>query len=619
MADPSSESAGKVKSKHARKPTAVIPALPLGFPDKRPKRLSHTASHDANAVSQAPTSTVGDEAEQRSHSVHSEQTTSSVLTPAWEAQDTTYSTPAHQSTPVNGLEEAHDLQANATREGEPTSNQEHQDLTETATLNNGQASEAAHDGSIVTVKGVQDVSQTNTDAPDDAGQETATAAGGRRVRLAEDETQSSEQDESDQQPSSATGLTDYAGSIAESNLETIVDETQRPRRVSGMPHRKSEVAPELLTNGFSPHPAHGSHVSHVVNGSTSSQPPAQPEPPVLFSMQDHLLFLASSKSFYDTVIQVNQVDRSYQPSQHYAHSLVLYRSEFMAKLIPEPDPVTQARVINFHPARNIVPHAFEAALRFFYSDQVLTAQGLVPQINYQDKQVKAQTLEYLMSYWIAGVEFGLAPIKARSFDMVKDLVDWDVAELVAKEAQDLRARAEVLTDGGIQDEVREVAKMLSHMVSQLIADRVKLGDFVLDLNPQVTVLPTRFAQLEFNRSNNPALTGMVFGSLSSNATPPPSTTSLASGLMLNMDFADILVLANTLDTHGTRYSENLIRDVVQQREERRAHVISNKSIPNKQRLGDSEKWNDAGWKEYIDEHGRLERKRVGYLLPPRSR
>lgn len=608
MADPSSDSA--VTSKHARKPTVVIPALPRGFPDRRSKSLSQTASRDANAAFQAPASPVN---------AASEQITPSVDIHAHQAQDPTHSPPTQASTPINGLDEERDLQADATRGGGHVLDQEHEDSAETATLSNGRATEALLDHSVVTVTQVQDVPQTNFDPPHDVGQETAAAAGGRRVRLAEDETQSSEQDESDQQLSSATGLTDYAGSVAESNLETVVDETQRPPRLPAMPHRKSEIAPEVLTNGFSAHSAHDNHVSHVVDGSMSSHLPAQPEPAVLFSMQDHLLFLASSKSFYDTVIQVNQVDPSYQPSQHYAHSLILYRSEFMAKLIPESDPATQARVISLHPARNVLPHAFEAALRFFYSDQVLTAQGLVPQINYQDKHVKAQTLDYLMSYWVAGIELGLAPIKARSFDMVKDLVDWDVAELVAKEAQDLRARAEALADLSIQEEVREVAKMLSHMVSQLIVDRIKLGDFVLDVNAQVTVLPTRFAQLEYSRSNNPALTGMVFGSLPSNATLSPSTMSLASGLMLNMDFADMLVLATTLAAHGTRYGENLMRDVVQQREERRAHVVSSKSIPNKQRLGDSEKWNAAGWKEYMDEYGRLERERVGYLLPPRSR
>ncbi|KAK5954978.1 hypothetical protein OHC33_003657 [Knufia fluminis] len=615
MADPSTNPA--VKSKHARKSTLVIPALPLGFPEKRIKTFSQPAAQDTDL--QAPTSTYN-EAEQASTAVPSDQTTSSVPTPATqEATDATSSSPVYESNLTDASVEAQDPQVEATRENGHVPDQEHQDPVETTTLSNGQANGIAPDEPLIAVEETKAAPLADAAAHDTTDTETATVIGRRKVRLAEDDTQSSEQEGSEEQHSSATGLTDYAGSVAESNLETVVDETQPPRRTSGLPHRKSEVAPEVLTNGFAHHPAHDNHISHTVNGSISSQPPVQPEPPVLFSMQDHLLFLASSKNFSDTVIQVNQVENLYQPSQHYAHSLILYRSEFMAKLIPDPDPATQVRVINLHPARNILPHAFEAALRFFYSDQVLTAQGLVPHINYQEKQAKAQTLEYLMSHWIAGVELGLAPIKARSFEMVKELIDWDLAELIAKEAQDLRARAVVLTDSYIQDEVRDVARLLSHMVSQLITERVKLGDFVLDVNSQTTILPTRFAPLEFNRSNNPALSGMVFGSLQSSTTSAPSTTSSASALMLNMDFADLSLLAANLAAIGPGYTASILRDVVQQREERRAHVISNKSIPNKQRLSDSEKWDAAGWKEYIDEHGQLKRERVGYLLPTRSR
>lgn len=615
MADSSTEPA--VKSKHARKATLVIPALPLGFPDKRSKRLSHITTQDT--IFQSPASVSNHEVEQTPSSAPSDRTTSNVPTSAQPAQDTVSSSPVRGPTPASGFGEAQDFYRDTTREDGYPPNQEHLDLIEPASLNNGQASGAIENECTDAVQEVEDGPQANATAGDDGGIGTAPVAGGRRVRLAEEETQSSEQEGSDQQLSSATGLTDYAGSVAESNLESVVGGNQRPQRASALPHHKAEIAPEVLTNGFSPRSARGSHSSHGVNGSLSSQPPVQPELPVLYNMQDHLLYLASSKTFYDTIIQVNQVERSYQPSQHYAHSLILCRSEFVAKLMPEPDSAAQARVIHLHPARNILPHAFEAALRFFYSDQVLTVQGLVPHINYQEKQAKAQTLEYLLSYWMAGVELCLAPVKARSFDMVKELIDWDVAELIAKEAHDLRVRADALTNSHIQDEVREVAKMLSHMVAQLIAERVKLGDFELDVTAQATVLPTRFAQLEFNRPNNPALSGMVFGSLPTNAAPSPSTTSVASALMLNGDFADLAVLATILAAHDPRCSASLIRDVVQQREERRAQVTSNKSIPNKQRLSDSEKWDVAGWRESVTDQGQLERERVGYLLPTRIR
>ena len=611
MADPSTHPA--VKSRHVRKSTLVIPALPLGFPNKKSNRLSQPFTPDT--VAQARTATTNREAEVASQPAPPSQTSPSPPTSGQEGARSVPGSAAHETAHVNGLDEAQSLEPDEARQNGSVSEQEHLDIAEIAALAEDKEADPALDHPATGLQDATEPLQADAGTQADTDLDTATVTGDRRVKVADYETQSSEQEDSDPQPSSATGLTDYAGSIAESNLETVVNEYPPPRRLSAMPHRKSEIAPEVLTNGFSPPPAHDSHISHVVNGSVSSQPPTHLEPPILYTMQEHLLYLASSKSFCDTVIQVNQV--AYPPSQHYAHSLILSRSEFMAKLLPEPDTTTQTRVINLHPARNVMPHAFEAALRFFYSDQVLTAQALVP--NFRDRQTKAHTFEYVMSYWMAGVELELPPIKARSYEVLKELTDWDVVELAAKETQDLRVRAEVLTDGHLQDEVRKVVTMLSHMVSQLIVERVKSGDFNLDVNPKATALPTRFTQLEFNRSNNPALTSMVFGSLQSDAAPAPSTTAVASALMLNMDFADLAILADTLAAHDPRHGANIIRHVVQQREERRAHVISNKSIPNKQRLGDSEKWDAAGWREFVNDVGQLECERVGYLLPTRSR
>ena len=202
-------------------------------------------------------------------------------------------------------------------------------------------------------------------------------------------------------------------------LETVVDDSSHVKRNATLTHRKSEAAPEALANGFSPRSIHERNGSQPI---ALPQPGTLPKPAPLPSIHEHLLSLASTKQFFDTVIYINHPDTSLQPSEHFSHSLFLCRSEVFAKIISEFDPSIHPKVINLYPSRNVLSHAFEAALRFLYSDHVLTTQTLMPQAAYQNRQAKLYTFEYIMSYWIAGVELGLLPIKSRAHEMVQDLI-----------------------------------------------------------------------------------------------------------------------------------------------------------------------------------------------------
>lgn len=430
------------------------------------------------------------------------------------------------------------------------------------------------------------------------------------VQSIEEDTQGSDPDNTSVYRSNTTGLTDYGSTAGESNLETVSMETQRPAKPSGFIHRQSEVAPEALSNGYSPYASRTEKASHRINASVSSQSPRLP------SLQEHLLFLATTKSASDLAIQLNQPDRAYRPTVHNVHSLFVMRSSRIASLTPEFDQATSTKLINLFPVRNILPHAFDAALRFFYSDQTLTADSLLsPQI-LRDKQAKVHNLDYIMSYWIAGVELGLDPIKARAYEFVQQIVGWDTVEVVVKEIQGLRYAEELLSDSHDNFEIRGIADTLLSFVAQLFVEGLNMQEFNLDPHAQVTAFPARLSHLE-NRPNNPALSAMVFGSLPAQAMPAPSVDSVASAIMLNMNFNELQLLVSELIAwHGTP-AQNALRYLIHLREERRDQIISNTAISNKDRLSHSTAWDPAGWKEYIHD-GQLKRERVGYVLPTRG-
>lgn len=431
-----------------------------------------------------------------------------------------------------------------------------------------------------------------------------------QVHLTEEDAPSSDPDNTSVHRSNTTGLTDYGSPAGESNLETVAIEPQRPNKASTFHHRQSEVAPEALLNGYSPTSSRTDRTSRM-NASISSQPPRLP------SLQEHLLFLAATKSASDLVIQLIQPDRAYRPTVHNVHSLFMMRSPRLVSLIPDYDQAVSSRVINIFPVRNILPHAFDAALRFFYSDQTLTADSLVsPQI-LRDKPAKMQSLDYVMSYWIAGVELGLDPIKARAYEFIQQIVGWDTVEFIVKEIQDLRRAEESLSGNHDKFEIRGIADTLLSLVAQLFVEGLNMQDFNLDSQAQAMVIPARLSHLE-NRSSNPALSAMVFGSLPAQTMTAPSVDSVASAILLNMNFSELQLLVSELIAwHGVP-AQNVLLYLIHLREERREQIISNVAIPNKDRLSHSTAWNAAGWREFIHD-GRLNREQVGFLLPARGR
>ncbi|KAJ9664567.1 hypothetical protein H2198_000218 [Neophaeococcomyces mojaviensis] len=612
-----------------RKP--VIPALPLPPSDKKWKRLSVTNTlQETTNPDISPPADDSDETPQEPETVPSTDDVQ-VLT-SQEHNSVDDSEPVANfhdlhSARVEGHDESHvsvDAHINNEPQGAITSTGEStpEEVQEEKAESPGTQIEITlaipdivedHTGPDVVVY-EEDLPQSIPDIEDNISHvDTIVDAGARRVRLSEEDTQTSEQEISSMHHSSNTGLTEYSGTPVDSTLEAVSDDPHTSRQSRQLPHRKSEAAPEVLTNGHTASLSTSSKLSHGVNGSTTSQYASVP--PIYI----YLSKLAYSRQFYDVVIQLNPPDRSFQPSYHYGHSIFLVRSERVAALIPDFDPATQYRVVNINSARNINAHAFEAALRFFYTDEVLTPDALIPKGGFPQKEFKIQNFDYAMSYWFSGVEFGLEAVRNRAYDIVKALVDWDIAEVVMKEAQDLRMADAAIPSTPNKIEIRSIADTLVQIVSQLFVERLNVHGFKLDTEAQVSVMSPRLSQLDMQRAvNNPALSSMVFGSLTTQAEPTDAFVSDGSAILLNMEFKDLANLGMDLvKWHGVE-GFNLLQQVVNERESKRDQVVSNRAVQNKERLSNSTAWDTAGWREFTQD-GRLERERVGFLIPTRGR
>lgn len=606
--DPSNKSNDKSR-KHTRNVASVVPVLPLPPSDKKWRKpsINESVSPKPEASVELQESRPAPTTDEKPVEVQKDAQATNVLDAQTQESVRTHGTPTnglsnHINDSVNGFAQTESPIPDIVEDIAPPVDVEVQD--EGPQIRSRSSTLIALDPDT---RGVSPLSRPSSLYHTVSDAQPEATVGVEPTQLLEEDTQASDPDTSVQR-SNTTGLTDYGSTAGESNLETVV-EPQRPNK-SAFQHRQSEAAPEALLNGHSPS-SRTDKTSQRMNVSVSSQPPRLP------TLQEHLLFLAATKSASDLAIHLVQPDRAYRPTVHNVHSLFMMRSPRITSLIPEYDQTTSSRVINIFPVRNVLPHAFDAALRFFYSDQTLTADSLLsPQI-LRDKQAKVQSLDYIMSYWIAGVELGLDPIKARAYEFIQQIVGWDTVELIVKEIQDLRRAEESLTEGHDKFEIRGVADTLLSLVAQLFVEGLNMQDFNLDPNAQVTAIPTRLSHLE-SRSNNPALSAMIFGSLPAQAMPTPSVDSVASAILLNMNFNELQLLVSELIAWHGLPAQTVLHYLIHLREERREQIISNATIPNKDRLSHSTAWDAAGWKEFIQD-GRLNRERVGFLLPTRGR
>ena len=380
------------------------------------------------------------------------------------------------------------------------------------------------------------------------------------------------------------------------------------------------------TSGITdPQPLDADSEDHSVNETT------------LPTISEHLLKLATTKIWADWMIMVN-TSSSDQPIAIYAHSLVLVRSPRLENLMQtDRRPAFGSNVINLYPPREVIPHALDAALRFLYSDSVISEDFPFPkEVTPSDGQARANCLNYILSYWIAAIEFGLPPVAVRAAQLLESFIGWDMAELIMKEAEEISL---TMTQTGemranIESDYLAVANKLRQVVLRFLSRQFSSQGFriVPSSTSAASLMRSRFALLEDARlKHNPALASMVFGSMPSSADLSPSSPQseilpivssvedqVATNILLNLHFADLDFFSKHLQQAPGPESAKLIGNVVSERESRRLKVLSNRTIPNKQRIATSEIWDVAAYREYVQD-GHVRRERVGFLLPTKTK
>ncbi|RMZ77051.1 hypothetical protein DV738_g4627, partial [Chaetothyriales sp. CBS 135597] len=347
------------------------------------------------------------------------------------------------------------------------------------------------------------------------------------------------------------------------------------------------------------------------------------------SISEHLLHLATSKLWADWILVIQS--SGVQPLAIYAHGILLLRSLRLSQMMNRQAPSQHTgNVINLYPPRSLLPHAFEAALRFLYSDTILSSDVLLPRAPASDARAeRANALDYLLSYWASGIELGLEPVVTRSAHILVELLDWDTAEATMKEAIELDTACWRTgpQQAGVAIEYAAMALQLKQTVLNFLASHINPTTFNLNTTPTLSLIRSRFAAIEDNRRHNPALSSMVFGSMPSSVDlspvlPPseivrPVEEIAASNILFNVDFEGLSFFYRQLQVAHGAAATSFLTKVIEERESRRSKVLSSRVIPPKPRTTDSETLDVAGYREFLD-GGVLHRERVAFLPPTKS-
>ncbi|KIV89548.1 hypothetical protein PV10_06941 [Exophiala mesophila] len=373
---------------------------------------------------------------------------------------------------------------------------------------------------------------------------------------------------------------------------------------------------------------------HTRSYNGESAPPRTPSVPESLghwqTINDYFLHLAVTKDLADWAIQIYAPGTGNDAFAVYGHSVILGRSHRLRRLMARSQSYGN-NIINLYPPQRIQPHAFDSALRFLYSDTLLTKDYFSQQPSSQEREaVRQYHLDYILSYWIAGVELGLDLVTAHSEALLTDFLDWDVLESVYKSAIAM-VRSDVSSHGKYMagSDYLNLSDILVRLVVQLLANRIDIVNFKLDCGHSSSTIVSRLPNTEDGRPRtNPVLASMVFGSMPSSSIASDSSPtmesasaasafqdSVASAILLNLDFDSLGRFNHLLQARSVTAAARIMAEVVTEREARRQKVFNGANVPNRDRMAASAKWDIVGREEsFVD--GVLSEKRVGFLLPP---
>ncbi|KAL2406082.1 hypothetical protein ABEF93_002483 [Exophiala dermatitidis] len=355
----------------------------------------------------------------------------------------------------------------------------------------------------------------------------------------------------------------------------------------------------------------------------------------LVPLIDHLISIAATKEGSDWALQINSPDG--QPFVTFGHSVILNRSLRLRKLMDRQKSNTYAvHMINLFPARPIVPHAFEAALRFLYSDTVLSDNffaNILPGPDYH--ATRLQNLDYILSYWVSGIELGLEPVSVCAERLLVSVLKWDILEATYKHAIELaNSPMSQVGKNMTGTDYLIASNAVVRLVLSYLAKNIDVEKFQLDRHSPSNVFPPRLPPLDEGRPRfNPALASMVFGSMPSSSssfdfTPSPGPDSepmnqgrnpafadtVASNILLNVDFENLNLFNELIRQRAGAAGVQIMAAIVEEREQRRLKCFHAEHIGNAERMARSTLWEPVGLKESLNGIV-LSREHVGFLLP----
>jgi hypothetical protein len=167
--------------------------------------------------------------------------------------------------------------------------------------------------------------------------------------------------------------------------------------------------------------------------------PHDHEEPVEPTLLTHLTSLLATKEWADWSIEVSSPVTGHDHVGYLAHGMLIARSptlrqEMRRHLLSH----RMERVIIISPDRYIQPQAFEAVLRYLYTERLLTKPEVEQTFTIGGQENERLTREYrhdlVLSYWMAGLILGLRLVVRQAVKLLREIMGWDVLELTFHQA-----------------------------------------------------------------------------------------------------------------------------------------------------------------------------------------
>ena len=354
----------------------------------------------------------------------------------------------------------------------------------------------------------------------------------------------------------------------------------------------------------------GNGAQHTSDG--YRPPPPEPEESSIMTMSEHLSRLFITKEWIDWSIEVSSPVSGYSPVGYHAHGMVIARSATLRQKMRQQLLSNRLdRIVIISPDRYIQPPAFEAALRYLYTEELITKSEVEQNriVGGRDDRKLSQEyqLDCALSYWMAGAVLGLQAVAEQGKKLVGELMHWDIVEIALQQAlalgeRSIRVAAELSnttpntpdssaaasatspwksigspsTDqytstlsAGLSPTYQYPAinEAMSRSIKRIIYDfmsaRLDLSTLEVE-NPPTTILKSYLPETrEYSNSSryipNPALSAIRFGALPladeeslpepTQPVKPRTAGHITSAVLLNLTFADLFDLCQTFKEH----------------------------------------------------------------------